>query len=299
VTQGYQLVETPPAFTPLRYGLLSAAQVVDDPDEHWQLGAVMVPDPCAAASVVTGGPCSSSGITKSPTVSGLPASAAQPFTVYAWIDCSPIGHGDNLADLRARTTRQLTNGEGRAVERTFWTGVAQNGTVMPHLAEDTQVLTDAFGAETVELQSAATVVSGTPTSLTEGIALLEGSLAQCYGGEGVIHVPAAAVIHLSNVGIVRQQGPQLRTLLGNLVAAYSSGDREGPTGVDPAAGQAWIYGTGAVQARRSPIKDQGMVTGAIIGKADNSTVYLVERTYLLDWDCCHFATLVNIPGLAT
>jgi hypothetical protein len=299
MAQQYKVIETPPAFTPLRFGLLSAAQIVDDPDDHWQLGTVTQMDPCVTPQAVTGGPCSSSGITKTPTSSGAPQSAAQPFTVYAWLDCAPIGQGQDLVDLRARTTRMLTNGEGRSVEGVFWTGQASNGVVFPHLAADEQVMAESMGAASVELQSPATVVSGAPTSLLDGFALLEGELAQCYGGEGVIHVPAGAVAHLSHHGVLRQQGPQLRTLMGTIVAAYASGDREGPTGADPPTGQAWLYATGAVVGRRSAIKDTGRVTSAIIGRADNSTVYLVERTYVLDWDCCHLATLVTVPGLST
>lgn len=300
MAQPFKVIDTPPAFTPLRFGLLSAAQIVDDPDDHWQLGTLTQMDPCVTPQAVTGGPCSSSGITKTPTSDGAPQSAAQPFTVYAWLDCAPIGQGNDLADLRARTTRMLTNGEGRAVEGVFWTGQASNGVVYPHLAADEQVMADPMGdAVTVELQSEATVVSGSPVTLVEGLALLEGELSKCYGGEGVIHIPAGAVAHLSNQGVIRQQGPQLRTMLGSIVAAYASGDREGPTGADPAAGQAWIYATGAVVGRRSAIKDTGRVTGEIIGRADNSTVYLAERTYVLDWDCCHLATLVNITGLST
>jgi hypothetical protein len=299
VVRAFQTVDVGATFTPLRFGLLSAGTIIDDPDPHWQLGTQFELDACGVPVAVTGGPCAATGITKVPTVTGSPNSAAEPFSVYAWQNCAPVGQGNDLGLLRRRTEALLTNGEGRAVEAVVWSGNAANGVIRPHLAEDSASMSDAQGATTVELQTAATVVTtGTALPLMHAMALVEAELAQCYGGEGVIHVPAAAALHLSNVGVVQRQGAQLRTLLGNVVAVYSSGNREGPTGSAPAAGQAWIYGTGAVFIRRSPIKGVGMRPADFVGRADNSTVYVVERTYVVDWACCHVAAQVEIPGFS-
>jgi hypothetical protein len=294
------LAEAGPGFTPLKFGLLSAAQVVDDPNPHWQGGVKMNPDPCGPDSsvvvhCVAGGPAT--GIAKTPTVTGTPMTAAEPFSVYAFTDCAPVGWGDQLTELTARTQRALDRGEGRAVERAFWTGQATvGGTVLPHLAEDTAVMANADGALTVELQSAATVVSGVAVGVLEAMGLLEGALAACYGGEGVIHVPAQAVPYLAHHNLANAQGPQLRTLAGHKVAAYSSNSKEGPTGSAAGAGRAWFYATGAVVARRSPAKPLGVSPGDFVGKADNDTVYIVERTYVIDWDCCHLAVEVLLGG---
>lgn len=301
MARGEAFVEATAPFTPLRFGLLSATGIIDDPDPHWQLGIVAQIDPCDSPVAVTGGPCDVNGITKTPTVTGIPTSAAQPFTVYAWIECATIGTPPD--DIIQRTERLLTNGEGRAVEHLVWTGAGVNGTVYPHLAADTEVVADqapGYTGPDYLLQSAASVVTtGAPVSLTEGVGLLEGHLAQCYGGEGVIHVPAGAVIHMSNVGLVKQQGGQLRTLLGNVVAAYASGDREAPNGSDPADGESWIYATGALSGRRSPIKRLGTKPAEFVDREKNGWVYVAERTYVIDWGCCHFAAQVRLPGLST
>lgn len=295
----YQLVDVGPRFTPLRYGLLSAADEATDGDAHWQMGTVFQGDICAVPATVTGGPCKATGITKVPSVSGIPSSAAQSFAVYAWIYCSPVGHGDNLADLTDRTSRLLTNGEGRAVESVFWSGVASNGTVAPHLAANAQVLAAAQGAMTVELQSAATAVTtGAPVDVVEALGLLEGALGACYGGEGIIHIPAGALPHLDAWSLVRAEGAVLRTRAGHKVAVYASNNRQGPTGANAAAGQAWLYATGNVVFRRGPIRPLGTKPADFVGRADNSTVYVVERTYVLDWDCCHFAAQVSLGGVA-
>jgi hypothetical protein len=290
------LAEAGPRFTPLRFGLLSAAEVIDSPDPHWQAGVKMYPDPCGpdqsvVVHCVAGGPAT--GIAKTPTVTGMPATAAEPFTIYAFTDCAPVGYGDNLDDLKAKTSRALERGESRAVERAFWTGNATfGGVVLPHLAEDTAVLANADGALSVELQSAAVVVSGVPLGVVEAFGLLEGALAACYGGEGVIHVPAQAVPYLAHFNLATAQGPQLRTLAGHKVAVYSSNSKTGPAGTDAAAGRGWIYATGAVVARRSQEKPRGVSPGDFVGKSKNDTVYIVERTYVIDWDCCHLAAEV-------
>jgi len=298
VAQTLQEVETGPQYTPLRYGLLSAARSVPDANGHWQNGTLIRVDPCEPAAVVTGAGCTTAVHTKVPTGT-IGWSAAQPFQVYGAVQCSPVGWGDDVAELERLATQHLTNGEGRAVEHAFWTGQAQDGGVIyPHLAADDEVLLDDM-TPVAELQSAAVVVSGGPVGVMEGIQLLEGALAQCYGGEGFIHIPATAVARLSNVGVVREQGGQLRTLLGNTVVVYSSGDREGPDGSNPPAGQSWIYATGSVWYRRSPVKALGRRPGDFLARDKNTMFYVVERTYVVDWDCCHLAVLVEIPGAAT
>ena len=54
----FQLVDSGPSFTPLRFGLLSAATIIDDPDPQSQGGTVIELDPCGIPVSVTGGPCS-------------------------------------------------------------------------------------------------------------------------------------------------------------------------------------------------------------------------------------------------
>ena len=297
----FVVVPTGPRFTPLRFGLLAAAQIVDDPDPHWRNGTKFQPDACdetksTAAFCVAGGPATGTPA-KFPTSTGAPMSAAEPFTVYAFTDCAPVGWGDQLEDLRARAERQLDSGEGRAVERVFWTGaVSPSGgpAVHPHLAADTEVLATADGPVTVELQSAAVEIGSTAVSPKLAISALEGALGDCYGGEGVIHVPRRALPLLEDV--VHEKGTQLRTMGGNIIAAYSADAGTAPDGAPPASGGgSWFYATGAVVARRSPILPTGRRPAEFVGRTDNSTVYVVERTYVIDWDCCHFA--IEVTGL--
>jgi hypothetical protein len=305
MVDAYELIEAGPAFTPLRFGLLSVVEQPVSPT-HWRLGLVRQPLVCDGADSILALPCIvTGGPSMAPTVTGAPLVASDPFRVFAWIQCSTVGWGDDLADLKARTQAALTNGEARAVEHMVWTGTPTatgvgGGVMYPHLAANTQVLAASQGAAQVEKQPAATVLTaGTAIDVVEAIGLLEGALAGCYGGEGVIHVPRSALAHLQARYVVEQQGQQLRTLGGNMVAAYASNDRMGPDGTTPAAGQGWFYATGAVQVYRSGINERGVVPGEFVGRRDNSTVYLLERTYAVTWDCCLLAAQVQLGGIVS
>jgi len=285
-----------PGFTPLPYGLTSVAPPVAPADRHWYQGVQFQPEVCAAALSLTTVCVTGVGATGSP-VTGIPAAAAEPFRVYALIECAPVGQGNDMARLRQRAEQALTNGESRALEHVVWTGNAGNGVVRPHLAEDGAVSGTAQGAMTVSLQTAATVLNGgTAMDVVEAFGSLEGALAACYGGQGVIHVPRAAVPHLANKNLCRVQGGQLVTYNGNLVAAYSPGDRTTPAGTDPAAGTSYFYATGAVAIWRSPIIEVGVGTPDFLDRASNLVAYMAYRYYAAAWECCHIGALVSLGG---
>lgn len=295
--QGRRYSVAPP-FAPARYGLLTVVDQPIDPDPHWQAGIEFQPDPCGPASATIMNCPVVTIPAKSPTATGLGVVGAEPFTVYAEVPCSPIGQGNDIEDLRSRAVNALTRGEARTVETVFWTGTVPSITgtpVMPHLAEDTAVFEALTGTR---LQTAATVVTtGAAVDVVEAIGLLEGALAVCYGGEGVIHVPATAVAALAAYSLLVKDGDRLRTFYGNRVAVYSSDDREGPTGANPAAGQGWFYATGAITLRRTGINDALASKSSAFDRSNNTAVYIAERTYVIGWDCCHLAAQVSLLGV--
>lgn len=291
-----------PPYAPLQYGLLSAAEVPPSPPDRWRMGILREEPPCDAAGSIPSLPCPPvSGMGAwDPTVDSPGMLAPDVFRVYAWAPCSVVGWGDDLAGLRTRTIAALTNGEGRAMEHVVWTGQptvtgAGISEVYPHLAENTAVTGTPHSIVPVTRQTAATVVTSGPENLVVALGLLEGALAECYGAEGVIHVPRQALAHLSNLGLLRREGQTLRTWSGNRVAAYASNDRHGPTGAEPgSANETWIYATGAVLVLRSPIIDHGQQPAEFIGREANTTLYIVERAYSVTWDCCHLAAQAEL-----
>lgn len=261
-------------------------------DLHWANGVIHQPDACEPARS-TLNPCPTpSGLTKAPSSTGIPAIGADPFTVYSFVDCGPIGANPREYDDRARSA--LEQGEERAVESVFWTGtVSTTGSplISPHLAEDAQVL----GPQGEISQLAASpVTTGAAVDVVEALGALEGALASCYGGVGVIHVPRTAIAHMSSKGMIVRAGDHLETVAGNLVAAGSGYPGTSPAGTAPPGGQAWFYATGAISLRRGPIQITDFEES--VNKTENQLVLIAERTYVITWDCCLLAAQVRLGG---
>lgn len=285
VALGRRYVQAPP-YTSLPYGLLSVAVPVPDSDRHWRAGVEYQPAPCEAGTAIQE-PCPSDvSVVKEPTTTGLRTVGVEPFTVYSWIDCSTVGFADEAEQI---LTAAFTNGEARAVENAFWTG-GVGAAINPHLAEDAAIIEGG-----IEIQSAAEIVSGGPVHLVEGIGLLEGALADCYGGVGVIHVPRRALTHLVSAGVAHRDGQRYRTAGDTLVAAGAGYPGTGPAGQAPAGNTVWLYATGSVSYRRSEIRLSSDLPAAVDRRV-NSVVMVAERTYVIGWDCCHFAVQVQLTG---
>jgi hypothetical protein len=290
---------TPPVFTPAGYGLLSVAEPAgDDTDSHWRNGVEYQPQYCGTALDTTA-VCVTGGVPKPALPGGIGINGADPFAVYAWLDCSPVGYSPD--EWRRITTAALANNEAAALENVFWTGAVDGGTVYPHLAADTAVTegTAGFG-QVVSLQTAASVVvTGTGVDVVEAVGLLEGAMGGCYGGTPVLHVPRRALAHLASWNLVQRDGPRLRTPAGSLVAAGLGYPGTAPDGSTPDAGTAWFYATGAVKVWRSAIELTGTNPADWIGRPRNDQVLVAERTYVVGWDCCHFAVPVRLGGAVT
>jgi len=293
----------PPAFTPgSRYGLLSVAEPADDGGAHWRNGVQFTPRLCGTA-LTTGSVCVTAGAVKPATADGIPTRGADPFAVYAWVDCSPVGYTPEA--WRRITTEALLSNESYAVERVFATGVVAGGTVYPHLAADTDVYEGDL--QTVQLQTAATIaVTGGGVDIVEAVGILEARMGACYGGIPVLHAPLEAVAHLANKNLLVRDGPRLRTFAGSYIAAGRGYPGTAPDGSTPPAGVRWLYATGAVKVWRSGIELTGTNPAEWIGRARNDQVLIAERTYVIGWDCCHFAVpavlggdITGTPGVAT
>lgn len=290
----------PPGFTPSPYGLLSAVELRGDTTAHWEMGVSWV-DICGGAGVTIDW-CD----TSAPAITGVGSVpqklsttsrtlyGATPFTVYVEVDCSPVDFYD---DRDGVISQAMARYESFQVERTFWTGLApernnSGGTpngVLPHLAANTAVVETNLGRPTV-LQMAATVVTGVALNVTDALGALEGALAACLNGTGVIHVPQALAPTMAL--LLEQKGPRLLTPNGNVVAIGAGYPGTSPTGATPASGTSWMYATSALFAYRGPTRIVGDPFQTLDRTTDTMHV-IIERTYVLGYDCCLFAQLVN------
>jgi hypothetical protein len=288
----------PPKFTPYPYGLLSVAQPANAGDTHWKLGVTYEPI-CGVVST-TYDACFT--VTGTGQVALPPAKVANAtegrrgataFTVYAEIDCSAVGFYDR-AEATARDALQRS--EQTQVEMAFWTGRAAGAqTVFPHLAANSLLL-DPDGSN-ITLQTAATVVTGggSGEDVVEALGRLESALMSCYDGVGVIHVPIALAPALAHSNLVVKQGQRLFTPMGNMLAFGAGYLGTGPDGSNPAPGSTWMYATGAAFYFRGDVmtfpREQSL------DRSVNTLKMIAERTYVLGWDCCHFAVQTTLGGI--
>jgi len=197
-------------------------------------------------------------------------------------------------------TAALARFEDYQVERTFWTGVAMDrnniggfaNAVLPHLAASSAISETYLGRTTV-LQMAATIVTGVALNVVDALGVLEGALVGCLGGQGMIHVPQSLAPTLAL--LLKQQGGRLISPNGNTVVVGGGYPGTSPAGVTPATGTCWMYATGPVIGYRSaPImRLMDEPASAPLDRTVDTVKAIIERTYVLAYDCCLFAQLVN------
>lgn len=290
-----------PDFTALPHNLWDAAQHPAPGSPHWQQGVTWIErcggggtvmDECIAVTG-TGGTPSAQG-SMSSTASQLNRGAT-PFTVYAEFDCAPVGQGTSEAEFGDKAGEALARNESFQVTKAFWTGVAGSSsgtaqnTVWPHLAANA-TLDDPQG---IRLQTAATPLVTGGDDAAVALGQLEYSLAQCYGGQGVIHIPyfAGPTFQARNL-INRGADGRFYTQNGNLVVLGQGYTGSSSAGAAPAAGTSWIYATGAVFGFRSDVFTRPFPS--TFDRSENTVRFLASRTYLFGFECCHYAALVTL-----
>jgi hypothetical protein len=283
-----QLVDAP-SFATLPYGLWDAVQKPDAPS-HWQAG-ITFEERCAVADTTYDECITVTGDGEPPPPDPKAATfgqrfrGAQPFTIFAEFDCSPVG----LTDAATVASDALSRVENRQVEESFWTGVAGGQTVvLPHLAADTEI-TDSDG---IVLQTAASVVV-TGSDVVIGLGLLEDALGDCYGGPGVIHIPRSALPTFVAWNLALPgPGGGLFTPSGHRIVVSDGYAGTAPDGSAPPAGSTWIYATGAVFGYRSDVRF--FRTRESFDRTENTMKMIAERTYVIAYECCLLAALVTL-----
>lgn len=290
---GIRSIVNGPAFVALPDELWEAAQHPAEEGPYWRQGVTWTDwcggadttyaDTCGIAVTGTGGlvpPAPSLAATADGVDRGATA-----FTVYAGFDCSLIGlpETDQAADALARS-------EAYRVSRAFWSGQAGGqATVWPHLAADTP-LDDPQG---IRLQTAASPILTGAGDVAVGVGLIDARLAVDYGGQGLVHVPPAALPTLVSRDLVhRDDAGVLRTPGGHRVVAAAGYDGSGPDGSAAAAGTAWIYATGALFGYRGGVFVQDFP--GTFDRAKNTVRKLASRTYLFGFECVHLAAHVSL-----
>lgn len=278
-------VEAPPV-TPLPFGLLSAALVVDDLDGHGRMGTQYEPVACGDVHE-TRAACEAEAAAFNQSHTGVPVVEGDPFTLYSLFTCNLVGSGPDR--IRQKAGEALQTGEGRGVEQAL-------AARLP------------LAAGAVDLTPGG--AAGDALHVVDGLALLEGYAARYYGGVPTIHVPRAIGTVLGSLGGHQRVNNRLETRQGSIVASgggyYALAgpltDAEDPETIqDPTTGEAWLYVTGTVVIRRAPQAEATPLTRALALDAEeeydpqattNDATVLASRAYVASWECVTAAVRV-------
>lgn len=240
----------------LRTGLFTAANGPLDLPEHGRAGGVQyVPVSCGQARrYPVECPPEEDPPTPKTFDPGDEAITGDPFVVYATYVCGPVGY--TQAELEAKVSRRLQNGEQAAVEEHL--AILLNAEATPLMADD--------GGDIVS------VVSELESWLYS---------TQLYGNVGYLHAPIGASAYLIAEHQIFQQGPIWRTPLGTIVTfgAYPEGE---------------LFITGQTTVWRST--DVLIPPAAqVLDRETNQYNLLAEREYAVAWDC-HAASVAFTPA---
>lgn len=269
------LVDSTPA-TPYRYGAMTAFTVLDSTEDHERNGIYYHSPFCAGVEEFLDNGCANIGddpslkvptdVDRNSVVSGCP------FTLYAYLSCRITTLEQMLID--ARTAFDI--GEQRGVERAVWSKV---------LAQPSSVIVN--------------TVPGAPGALgiVAALAALESRMADCYGGQAMIHANRGIANYATEARQVEKQGAGAYTPLGSRWAFYAGNDDTmGPDGSVTPAGHTWVYATSQLTLRRFPVEVpidvDHVLRASDTGGRTNEPVVIAERTYVPSTECCSFAVLV-------
>jgi len=197
-----------------------------------------------------------------------------PFIVYSEITCSPVGMTDE--QLQKYLYDRLTAGEQSTVENVF---SRQSCGQAPGLSNNAAVVT----------------VTAAAVDPVKSLSLLEAALAASYGMSGIIHVPMALAAYYTDLFLVEKEGNLWYTRGGNKVVF---GNYAGRTPVDaaPAANETWVYATGQVAIWRDS-ETFATNRAMTLNRTTNKVTAVMERTYVVDFDCLVLAAQTKITGV--
>lgn len=245
-----------PAVTPAPFGVFSLGLTAPPSDERWTAGAWWKVNGCNQVGV-TYGICTVDDVVPDldPNVA-CDIAVAGAFTVFARSDQSMGGMPTDQRRAMARDA--LLAGEQHAVELMLW----------------------------ALLDAAVPAASPIPaTDPRDAVARAEGLIRNSYGGTPVLHMSPYTA---TSVGwdALRVEGSNLVTFLGSRVVAGSGYDVPSPGPADPLT----VFATGGLVVMRGDIQR----VGDVFNQSTNQIDELVERTYVVGWDCT--AVRVEVPA---
>lgn len=274
------VVDGPPVRPPAN-GLLSAATVVDVPDDRRIGGESFAPS--AAGSVILYDLCSSDGTVALASPVTHARFNAPSFATVISDRCSTFGFGAAAYEEHARAGDLVKSGWG--VERQFEQDALGIGADFDSLAEQyTANANNAAAGATTQI-----IAGGSALTPLSALARLDQAIASAAIGLGIIHaMPFIVDLWAANLLITAQAG-KLYSPNGNLIAAgngYQGKSPDTSAYADPvatAAGVVWAYATDLITIDRGPLD---IVPGQIseaVDRRTNDVRYLAQRVWTIRW----------------
>lgn len=265
----------------LRYGLFSAATVLDMPDRVIGAGLQFYADDCGNFIADTNQVCNTPTTVKAAT-EGSELVETEPYWLVNRVRCGAVGR--SAEEIRGVARGRLGAMEQWAVEDRLWNGIAAQPGVLN--------LTNNVGTVTV-----------VPTVAGAGAAIsaLENAFYQMNGYVGTIHINVRAEGALQYAGFLNPEAGVYRTRMGTAVSLGAGYGITGPADAAPAAGFVWAFMTGYTAVWRStdaqlPQPDPRRVMDRTLNQWD----VVAERIYAAAWTCPEvFAVQVPIAAPAT
>lgn len=257
-----------PSVAPAAGGLYAVANVLEGDVHIGASGFQYLTENCGVASSLDDPACLTAAERAAKTFDEtVVVESTDPFAVYKGVECVDMHEDDSTW---ARRGLELTE----------------------HIAVEQRVMSDLLAGATD-----VTPTPGTAVSVRHGIALLEGVAAANYGGVPVLHMArSTTTIGFSEHVLEHDSAFKITTMQGALVA--NGGGYEGnlsPAGVAAAAGEAWIYVTGAVTVVRGPVITNRVAPGFDEdGFPLNVQRALAERLVAVSAECIKYAVLVEL-----
>lgn len=279
IISNQQLIEFP-VNRRLRYGLFSAATLLEMPDRVIAAGLQFYADDCGNFIADYNQTCSDSPTKEFEEGSELVGT--DPYWLVNRVRCGTVGR--SAEDIRGVARGRLNAMEQWAVEDRLWNGIAAQPGVL-NLVNNVGTV----------------VVVPTVAGAGAAISALENAFYQVNGYVGTVHVNVVAEGALEYAGFLNPEAGVLRTRMGSAVSLGAGYGITGPADAAPAAGFVWAFMTGYTAVWRStdaqlPQPDPQRVMDRTLNQWD----VVGERVYAAAWACPEvFAVQIPIAAPAT
>lgn len=262
------------------HSLIRAAVTNRDADE-WERGLHYVPETCGGYRALSD--CTAEELDRGAEGGVADAVIYRPWDLQVQDPCaSSFGYDEEA--VTARLQRAADAVESYAIARELWTG---------DLSQQEATALGGDAEPNLHLTLSPTVVSAQPVSPKRALGLLQEAAGDAFHGQQVyLHVARAAEPFLPDLTKV---GNLLYTRLDNVVVADAGYPGTPPQGTAPADGVSWVYATGPVVVRHSPLLMDDRALASVIDTRTNTVRRTASKRVAATFDtCAYFAVPITL-----